>query len=224
MAGPADNQRLLGESISQAPTSNESQSHYSQYFNRAAAQKAAAQNNSSGGSRFKLPNNEPLKVHRRHQINDFLERFQGKTQQMQKDGHLGVIQRTSNPIEKPELHAVGSSFLESSFGSKLPEKKQAESPVISPGKSGRLVPLNFHRRNISEIVVLQSSSAIQQQPPQPPLQPVKAQTSPEKRSLPLRREELSRQYEKLKSMHPLKSGAHSDTMSMPETEISLAQD
>jgi len=108
---------------------------------------------------------ESLKVQRRQHINDFLERFQGKTQQMQKDGHLGVIQRTSHPIEKPDVHSSG--FLESSFGTKLGEKSTTEkkplieNPSISPVKSGRpVVPLNFHRRNISAIVVLQSSSAI----------------------------------------------------------------
>jgi hypothetical protein len=31
---------------------------------------------------------------------DFLDRFQGKVSQIQKDGHLGVVARTGKPIDK----------------------------------------------------------------------------------------------------------------------------
>lgn len=30
----------------------------------------------------------------------FLDKFQGKVSMINKDGHLGVVARTSNPIEK----------------------------------------------------------------------------------------------------------------------------
>ena len=38
-----------------------------------------------------------------HGKSDFLDRFQGKTSVIAKDGHLGIVERTGQPIAKPQL-------------------------------------------------------------------------------------------------------------------------
>jgi hypothetical protein len=40
---------------------------------------------------------------------DFLDRFQGKTSQINKDGHIGVIERTGLPIQKPNMNNAMNS-------------------------------------------------------------------------------------------------------------------
>ena len=51
--------------------------------------------------------NKILRPEVKKRLDLFLERFQGKVSQIQKDGHLGVVARTDKPIEKVDL---GSSY------------------------------------------------------------------------------------------------------------------
>lgn len=47
--------------------------------------------------------NKVLRPEQKKRLDQFLERFQGKVSQIQKDGHLGVVARTDKPIEKVEI-------------------------------------------------------------------------------------------------------------------------
>jgi len=54
-----------------------------------------------------------------------MNRFKGKISTMNKDGHLGVVQRTSQPIEKKNFEAENRD----NYGDTSNFSKQYETPV-----------------------------------------------------------------------------------------------
>ena len=96
---------LQNDTLSQAPTTSHSveggnghSDEGSSFYNKGINKSLSINNDYGSNKQPKL-----LNPQQKRRISEFLDRFQGKVSQISKDGHLGVVARTSKPIEKVNM-------------------------------------------------------------------------------------------------------------------------
>lgn len=72
---------------------------------------------SAASSRLIMMNPKPINSMNNSQRgrSEFLDRFQGKTSVIAKDGHLGIVERTGRPIAKPTDTISDANQMEKSY-------------------------------------------------------------------------------------------------------------
>ena len=101
---------------------------------------ASSNKGSAASSRLIMMHSKPVNSMNNSQRgrSEFLDRFQGKTSVIAKDGHVGIVERTGRPIAKPVETGGDSNLMEKSYVSLGSASKNNNAQDAAPNSLGSL--------------------------------------------------------------------------------------